>query len=99
MCIRDSLAEDRALSARGDDGLSDPFDPHARPAPVTAVAARERLERVDLVRARKFPEPEKDHLGALSHTLIIAGTRQVPRRRAPDRRARGGCETGARRSG
>src|SRR5262249_29950522 len=54
------LGEDRPLGARGDDRLGNPLDPHARAPAAAAVARLERLERVDLVRARVLPEAEED---------------------------------------
>ena len=67
------LEENRPLGAAGDDGLCDPVHPDERSLASAPVLAADRLERVDLVRARILAEAEEDHAGrAVRHAGIIA---------------------------
>jgi len=63
----------KQLDSNGDNVLSraevrDALDPDARPVTSTPILARDRLDRIDLVRPRVFAEAEKDHPSrAVSH--------------------------------
>ena len=68
------VVQDRALGAAGDDRIRDAFDPDARPVAPAPLLADDRLDRVDLVRARVLAEAEEDHPASVRHDRNSTGS-------------------------
>src|SRR3954467_2638508 len=78
------VEQDRPLGTRRDDRVGYTLDPDARAPTVPALAVAERLERVDLVRARVLAEPEEPHPRRVRHAVDYRGTAsRFTRARAP----------------